>query len=178
MAARNEDHAFYDLEDNLFGDSVTDPDVRAAFKAKMTQVEEKRDINAMLLSLKDSLNDDLILALASLPVEEYRKAFKATSGDELRKMLSGVFKFDRIVNATPAMKEISSRARQALKIIGGESPINRRRVSRYGVNVDDAIAPAAAVSQLIERPRIFAASSGGRRRSIELRVSLLICLSR
>jgi hypothetical protein len=86
-------------------------------------------------------NDEEIYALASLPVEEYRKAFKATSGAQLRKMLSGVFQFDRITNASNAMREISKRGRLALKIIGAESSINKRRASRFGIKVDDANAP-------------------------------------
>jgi hypothetical protein len=36
------------------------------------------------------------------------------------------------------MKEISRRGRKALKRIGKESPINARRVGKYGVKIDDA----------------------------------------
>jgi hypothetical protein len=35
------------------------------------------------------------------------------------------------------MLEIAKRARLALREIGGESDINRRRVKRFGVNLDD-----------------------------------------
>lgn len=34
------------------------------------------------------------------------------------------------------MKEIARRARQALQRIGKESPINARRVGKYGVKID------------------------------------------
>jgi hypothetical protein len=34
------------------------------------------------------------------------------------------------------MKEISRRAREALKQIGAESPINARRVRRFGVKIE------------------------------------------
>lgn len=47
---RNEDRAFFDLDANPFSDSITDPDVRAAFKERSAQVEERRDIAALLLS--------------------------------------------------------------------------------------------------------------------------------
>jgi hypothetical protein len=51
-------------------------------------------------------------------------------------MLANVFQFDRIANASDAMKEIPRRARGASKLIGAESPINARRVSRFGVKVE------------------------------------------
>ena len=36
-------------------------------------------------------------------------------------MLAGALQFDRIINASTNMKEISKRAREALKLIGTES---------------------------------------------------------
>jgi hypothetical protein len=42
------------------------------------------------------------------------------------------------MNATEPMKEISKRAKDALRRIGGESKINARRVKRYGVEISDA----------------------------------------
>lgn len=136
MANRKENRAFFDLTENLFGNMVDDPDVRAAFNEKAAQVEENRDIPAMMLSIKDGWDDSRLRALAATPIEEYRKIFKAYSGAELRRMLANVFQFDRIANASEEMKEISRRAREALKLIGAESPINAHRVRRFGVKVE------------------------------------------
>jgi hypothetical protein len=105
------------------------------FKKKAAQAEEKRDLPAILLSIKDGWDEDRINALAAAPIEEYRKAFKSHSGADLRRMLSNAFQFDRITNASNAMREISRRAREALKLIGGESAINARRVRRFGVKL-------------------------------------------
>ncbi len=138
MANRNEKREFYDLNDDPFG-KVTDPDVRAAFDAKFAETEEKRDVRTMLNGLGKTWRDEDLLALASLPPEAYKKIFKETSGEELRRILSGIFQFDRIGNATPSMREITKRARIALKDIGGESDINRRRVRRFGINFDDSV---------------------------------------
>jgi hypothetical protein len=138
MANRSEDREFFDLAENPFGENVNDPDVRAAFNEKAAQVAEKRDIHAIMLSIKDGWDDDRINALVTAPIEEYRKAFKSRSGPELRRMLANVFQFDRISNASDSMKEISRRAREALKLIGAESPINARRVSRFGVKIERA----------------------------------------
>jgi hypothetical protein len=136
MRSRQEQRAFYDLDNDPFG-QISDPDVRAAFKQRFEALEERRDIKDMLLSLKDNWSPELISQLATLPAEDYYKIFKATSGDDLRRILSGIFQFDRIGNASDEMKEIPKRARLALQAIGRESPINKRRVGRFGVKVDD-----------------------------------------
>lgn len=144
MQERNEDRAFFDLEENPFGDSVNDPDVRAAFKAKSLQAEETRDVSAMLISIKGGWGDKEIKALASTPVNEYRNAFRQASGADLRAMISGALQFDRIGNASEPMKEISRRAKAALRLIGEESDINARRVRRFGVMIGRPDDPPAS----------------------------------
>lgn len=130
---RNEDRAFFDLDEHPFGESIDDTDLRAAFKQKVSQVAETRDVSTIMLSIKDSWDDDRINILATTPVEEYRKAFKDHSGADLRRMIAAVLQFDRVINASASMREISRRAREALKLIGTESAINARRVRRFGV---------------------------------------------
>ncbi|WP_322887513.1 hypothetical protein [Sinorhizobium medicae] len=97
-------------------------------------MEETRDIAAIMMAIKDGWGESQLTTLATAPVDEYRKAFKAHSGQELRRMLANVFQFERIVNASEEMREVPRRAREALKQIGSESPINARRVARFGVN--------------------------------------------
>jgi hypothetical protein len=63
--------------------------------------------------------------------------------------LDACLQFDRIANATIPMKEISKRAKQALKRIGQESAINALRVKKYGVDANaadanDGSTPSAA----------------------------------
>lgn len=140
MKERNENREFYDLNENPFG-TVTDPDVRAAFDEKCAQVEEKRDVRTLMTKIKDGWSDEELAILASVPTADYRKIFSESSGIELRRILSGVLQFDRIINASPHMREISKRAREALREIGGESDINRRRVKRFGINLDEPVNP-------------------------------------
>ncbi len=133
---RIEPRSFFDLEEIPFSDHITDPDVKQAFGEKYAALEERLDLQAMLLKVKDSLNDEMLADLATVSVAEYRKAFKETNGKHLRKMVAGVLQFDRIVNASAEMKEVSKRAKEALKLIGAESPINAYRVAKYGVRVE------------------------------------------
>jgi hypothetical protein len=131
----NQDRELFDLDANPFGGDIRDPDIRAAFAEKCAQLEPRRDVGTILRTLKEGWNDDDIMALSAAPIEEYRAAFKAAEGTELRKMLSGALQFDRIANASNAMSEISRRVREALMLIGEESPINARRVRSLGVIV-------------------------------------------
>ncbi len=91
----------------------------------------------MKIATHSSWNDRDIATLAAVPVDEYYKMFKEHSKDELSKLLSAALEFDRIGNATAPMREISKRAREALKRIGGESLLNARRVRKYGVVIED-----------------------------------------
>jgi hypothetical protein len=131
---RKVERKFFDLDEYPFAGDVDDPDVIAAFKAKYDSMEEKRDLVEMILVLKDDWSDDVVIELAAIPVEKYYAVFKANEGERLRKILSAVFQFDRVVNANQHMREISKRAREALSKIGAESKINAHRVARFGVN--------------------------------------------
>jgi len=85
-----------------------------------------------------------IATLAAASRDDYYKSFKKTEGPDLHKVIDACLQFDRIVNATEPMREISRRAKEALKRIGQESAINARRVMKYGVRVD---AEAASSTQ-------------------------------
>jgi hypothetical protein len=132
---RNEEREFFDLDADPFGGDIRDPDIRAAFTEKCAHLERRRDVGTILRSLKDGWNDEDIVTMSSASVNEYREAFKASNGRDLRKMLSGALQFDRIVNASDGMREISRRAKEALTLIGEESAINARRVRSLGVIV-------------------------------------------
>lgn len=148
MENRKEHRSFFDLELNFFNDSVDDADVREAFNARATEAEESLDIAAIMIAIKDVWNEDQLRALATAPVEEYRKVFKSHSGQDLRLILANLFQFDRIQNASNTMREIPERARKALKQIGSESKINALRVARFGVKIEAAAEadPAPVVS--------------------------------
>ncbi len=144
MASRQEPRGFFELEEYPFAENITDPDVRAAFDARAAEIPETRDIAAILFSIKDGWNDEMLTALSTARVDDYVKILKAQSGAELRRLLSNAFQFDRISNATDQMKEIPRKMRAALTIIGQESAINARRVKRFGVNFADPAPPNAA----------------------------------
>ena len=60
----------------------------------------------------------------------------------LEQVLAGALTVDRIANATEQMKIISEKTKNALEVIGRESPINRIRVKKYGILLNDEVGVA------------------------------------
>jgi KAP family P-loop domain len=138
---RANETALFDLEDSVFGGDIHDPDVRPAFERQSAEAKAQPGFREMLLALNEDISNEAVLQLAAVPVEKYQKVLKAAQGKELRRILAGALQFDRIVNATPAMRKISRNTKEALKQIGAESPLNARRVRKYGVNVEEEEQP-------------------------------------
>lgn len=133
VANRTEGPKFFDLSENPFGSSVTDPDVQAAFATKLTEVAVPMDIDAILLAQRNSWGEQEMAGLAAAPVDEYLKVFKSHSGAEFRQIMANAFQYAGVGNANTQMQQITEKSQAALRIIGAESSINARRVSRYGL---------------------------------------------
>jgi hypothetical protein len=129
----------FDLENYPLIERISDPDIIKAFEDKLASFKPDLNAKAILLSFAHGWNEEDIQKVSTLPVDEYYALFKMSESDELRKIINGCLQFDRISNATEPMKRISARAKEALRRIGLESPINARRVMRYGINIDDGL---------------------------------------
>lgn len=138
VAIHGEDGKMFDLKNYPFAEDIKDPDVVQAFAEKYAVLENKPDPAAILRAMAEtkSWNFEDTKMLSTLSVDEYYKIFKGSKGRDLRGILDACLQFDRIGNASAEMKEISNRAREALKRIGQESAINALRVRRYGVKVE------------------------------------------
>ncbi|MEY9750146.1 hypothetical protein ABIF65_009520 [Bradyrhizobium japonicum] len=75
--------------------------------------------------------------LSSLSAEDFYKVFKSRSGIDLRRAIYGALMFRDIGNANGKMKAVTKTAEDALRRIGNESPINARRLSKYGISAGD-----------------------------------------
>ena len=112
------DRTQFDLEAYPFSQHVDDPDVQAAFAAKLArEAPPPADVASMLDDVAEGSSPERLEALAAAPVEEYRRAFKSRSGPALRKALAAALQFARVSNATPPMQEITRRAKLALRAI-------------------------------------------------------------
>jgi hypothetical protein len=55
----------------------------------------------------------------------------------MRSMIKAALDFGTFGNASDQMKSIALRATEALRAIGGQSPINARRIRLYGVTLEE-----------------------------------------
>jgi hypothetical protein len=131
------DADFWNLEGSSFGSEVQDPMIRAAFAEKFASLHTPTDpIDALVhLGTMDSWSNEIFGAVTRLSAADFVDIFKRVTGKKLRHVINGALKFDRISNATPEQREVTKRAKEALKAIGGESELNARRVSKYGITV-------------------------------------------
>jgi hypothetical protein len=132
------DRIFFDLAKNPFSGDIKDPDVLKAFKDKLVESKDERNVASILLDMasKNGWSPEDIVTLSISSVDQYYEAFKQINGQELRGVLNAALQFDRMSNAHASWKEISNRAKEALRRIGNESAINARRVKQYGIDME------------------------------------------
>lgn len=126
---------FFDIKNTPFGGDITDEDVIKAFNEKYLSFQDNRSPVEVLLKIsknKSWSRDDIAL-LSKLNSDDFYQIFKNNSGRELSKIIRTSLQFSQVQDDSE--KNITSKARDALKKIGRESQINRRRVSKYGIEV-------------------------------------------
>lgn len=137
MDRRTADREFFDLDAYAFNRDVRDAAVVEAFKRKYASFPDTRDPEDILkeIGARNGWNKDDISKLSALKVEDFYAIFKASSGNDLRRIVKAALTFRTVTNPTPDMLQIVSTATEALQRIGRESPLNARRVQNYGVDV-------------------------------------------
>jgi hypothetical protein len=155
---RQEKQAFWDLDENPFGGDIRHPSVRQAIKDKFASFGNSEVSLADLLHAmggRGGWNVGDAAKAALLPESDYKALFKAERGRRLQKIIQGGLMGVRHAqnDTSPlgqALRKISDSAVAALREIGAESPINKRRVEQiYGVPLNPpAPAPAAPVNAL------------------------------
>jgi hypothetical protein len=138
VKSRKEPKKFFMLDESPWSTEISDPDVIAAFKAKSATFKDSRLPYEILLEMskKRGWSPEELDSLANLPVSEYKETFLKNPGDDLTRIVKAALQFDQISNASPTMREISKRAKLALKEIGETSDLNRRRVEKkYNVSI-------------------------------------------
>jgi hypothetical protein len=83
--------------------------------------------------------DDITL-LSKLSAKDFYDLFKKQEDEDLGRVVRSALHFAQIGGAGEEEKSISAKAREALVQIGKESPINRRRVRKFGVQVEEETA--------------------------------------
>ncbi|OJU31998.1 MAG: hypothetical protein BGN99_03440 [Alphaproteobacteria bacterium 65-37] len=137
MATRKDGRDFFDLEESVFGSDVTDPDVREAFKARLDAFADERTADQILhgIGKGEGWGPRDVGILERLAADDLYKIFKAANGKDLRTLVRGGL-YGSQVRGAEELKPIAERAKEALRRIGLESELNRRRVERFGIAVN------------------------------------------
>ena len=135
----DEQELFNMAENNFFGD-IRDQEIVDKFNShfqKSMAVEDARMVLARI-SEKDGWNQKDEIVLANTTEDEYYDVFKSEKGDHLSKYIRTCLRFGQFGNASEQQKQIASRAIGALRRIADESELNRRRVKKFGIEVENA----------------------------------------
>lgn len=134
---KGEKELFNMKEVNFFGD-IKDEEIISKFngvyQASVT-VESAADVLKRIAG-KNGWNQEDEVVLANTSIDEYYQLFKNEKGGHLSSYIYTCLKFGRFGNAGDQKKEIANRATEALKIIASESELNKRRVKKFGVEID------------------------------------------
>ncbi len=130
----------FDLDNLPFNSEVDDPDVRAAFAKKLETFKEEKNPAEILESIttKHGWSQADIDVLAALRADDYFHMFKSNKGDEMQRLIITCLEFGRMGDERGQYKAIAGHAREALKSIGQESPMNALRIRRYGLRIEGA----------------------------------------
>lgn len=82
-------------------------------------------------------NDDDV-ALVNTSIDEYYNLFKNESGNKLSLFIRRLLELGSLENAGERRKDITKKTTQALQRIAAESKINKLRVKRFGVELEDS----------------------------------------
>lgn len=135
---RDDERDFWDLSKDHFGHEVQDLDVRKAFSDKLAKFPELRNFSEILIEMgrKNGYSPSDFEFLASHDASALYDLFTRLNGDDLRRAIDGAL-WLKDAEQYPCMQKLAQSAEEALRKIGNQSAINRRRVKRYGISIDD-----------------------------------------
>ncbi|WP_292120954.1 hypothetical protein [Mesorhizobium sp.] len=138
--SRDEDKEFWVGDSMAPRFHVEDPDVAAAFAAKASQFGDDRKLPHVLADIvrNRGWNGGTLEFIDKHSAEDFYAMLKAARGDELRQIVYGLTYFRNIANADETMQSITAKALSAMQRIGQESSINRCRVEKFGISVQEA----------------------------------------
>ena len=137
---RKDETELFNMEENNFFGDIKDQEVIDKFNDTYNQSVTTETAKQILerIAGKNGWNQGDVIVLANTSVDDYYDLFKTESGRHLSSFVTTCLKFGQFGNASDQQKEIARRSTEALKRIASESEINKRRVKKFGVNLEDA----------------------------------------
>lgn len=129
----------FDLGSYAFASDIDDPEVVSRFNETFNESREIRSLDDVLESMvgKDGWGSSDEEVLASTTTDQFYEFFKKQNNKNLPKYINICLRFGRFQNASDQYKEIARNAEKALIKIAQENHLNKIRVQRFGVNIDE-----------------------------------------
>lgn len=127
---------FFDLTRYPFEGDITDEEMRSAFAKKYESYQDQRDPADVILKCarRSGWNRDDEELLSKLTADDFVKIFDRLDGEDTPPIVK--FSIRMGIPSTTEGKSVGGNATDALRRIAQRSPLNRRRVEGYGVQLD------------------------------------------
>ncbi len=137
---RKDETELFNMEENNFFGDIRDQEIIDKFNAVYSQSVTTENAKQVLdrIAGKNGWNQSDEVVLANTSVDDYYTLFKTETGRHLSSFVTTCLKFGQFGNASDQQKEIANKATEALQKIAAESEINKRRVKKFGISIENA----------------------------------------
>lgn len=136
---RSDETELFNMEENnVFGD-IREREIVERFNEVYNKSLIKESAKQVLerIAGNNGWNPRDEVVLANTSADEYFNLFKNEAGRNLSSFVTTCLKFGKFGNSSDQQKEIEKKATEALVRIASESEINKRRVKKFGVTLEN-----------------------------------------
>ena len=136
FSQRAEDDVITNFDNYAFAENVTDGELQTRFReAAKREVNGKNAKDVLAEMQTDGWSGSDEVTLSETSAAEYYEIFKSTEGELLPRIVRRALQFRQISDQNEYQKKINAAVEDALKQIAAESPLNERRVRKFGIDL-------------------------------------------
>ncbi|TAV72615.1 hypothetical protein [Rhizobium leguminosarum] len=137
IATHKDDPEAMDPDRMYHHNEVADAEVVERLNAAREQQRPKQPIEDILSDKTDLYDQQVVTELLTFPAEDYERILREHEGEKLGAILRGLHAYSRIGNPSEDMKEITRRYHAAMRKVAADSDLNRHRVVRRGIKLEE-----------------------------------------
>ncbi|MGO8089650.1 hypothetical protein AB9E29_21250 [Rhizobium leguminosarum] len=137
IATHKDDPEAMDPDRMYLHNEVADAEVVERLNAAREQQRPKQPIEDILSDKTDLYDQQVVTELLTFPAEDYERILREHEGEKLGAILRGLHAYSRIGNPSEDMKEITRRYHAAMRKVAADSDLNRHRVVRRGIKLEE-----------------------------------------
>ncbi|MBR9834702.1 MAG: hypothetical protein GYB42_05830, partial [Alphaproteobacteria bacterium] len=130
---------FWDQAEHAQFDIVWDPEVSGLMNEKSLALRRIYDVDSVVNALGEGAISPIEVAakLKNADVDEIYAALMGTTVANHKEIMKGLLYYDQVVNASDDQRAFVAKVKMVLRRIGQSSHINRLRVARWGITIED-----------------------------------------